>query len=344
MHAQRRTRNPADLEAIRTAHFYLALQNCQLGNFSVAEEHLAKLGLGVRLSDAVWSETCSLPLPETFFVRVIDDGLPPGLVQRVKDRLRPEALYWKENRYFDKDLQFYSHAHHLGEDSHVIDRLIEALRPLLAQVAPMVASSLHIAEWWAHQRHQGQWHGHPLHFDTNEQLLRESQGSCVEHPAISTVVYLSDASPRFGPTLVTNQKPCHPSDPEFATVVHPRCGRVLFFDGRYLHGALPGRPWLAADADNEHRLCVMVGWWTSFIKPQTPRDPPCPVMLTNPAAHWVSSLANGGTAEEPRHGRLVEVKAMEPIWTDVPIQAEGSPFFGRFFLSHRGQIDEDILN
>lgn len=30
-----------------------------------------------------------------------------------------------------------------------------------------------VAEWWVHQRAGDQWHGHPLHFDTNDPQLKE---------------------------------------------------------------------------------------------------------------------------------------------------------------------------
>ena len=43
---------------------------------------------------------------------------------------------------------------------------------------------------WKSGAQHADFAGHPLHYDTNEQLLRDSQGRCVEHPAISSVVRL----------------------------------------------------------------------------------------------------------------------------------------------------------
>lgn len=334
--------------AVSTAHFYLALMGCQLGRFNEADTHLGKLGLAARLSDNIWREQPSGRIPKEFFVRAVDDGLPPALVKRVADCLHPRSPYWAEHRYDEEDVAFYSHAHYLGQELHVMDHLIEALRPLLAEVAPNVAGAVTMAEWWVHHRRPDQWHGHPLHFDTNEQLLRASKGTCLQHPAVSTVVYLSDASPRFGPTLVTNQlaRAGNGGGAEMAVVVQPRLGRVLFFEGGYLHGALPGRPWLASPAEPDRRLCAMVGWWTCPLAPLPASSDPLPLMEVDPASNWVRAMQ---AAPEPQvqpsgPGRSLELGLLEPIWADVPTRPGGQPFFGRFFLTHRGQVDDDICN
>jgi len=324
----------------------LALQSCQQGQFQQADKQLSSLGLGARLGDRIWTEDCSLPLPPEFFVRVVDDGLPSELVEALRQALHPGSVYWEEHRYTDRELEFFSHAHRMGEEVHLVDQLIEALRPLLAQVAPEVAAATHLAEWWAHHRSPEQWHGHPLHFDTHERLLRDSRGACVQNPAISTVVYLTDNSPRFGPTLVTNQRP-RESDAgaeEAATLVRPRRGRVLFFDGRYLHGALPGRPWLEGPDDPDRRLCIMVGWWTSPIEPAPPSDPPSPVMRSDPAARWVRYLGKVPQMPAAGPGRWLQLGSAGELWKEVPVEWRGEPFFGRFFLTHRGQVDEELFS
>lgn len=332
----------AEVSAVRTAHFYLALTNCQLGNYAVADQHLSQLGLATRLSDGIWAENCSMPLSGDFFVRVIDDGLPQNLLLQLRNGLSPSSSYWKAHCYDDEDLEFYSHAHEVGTEVHLVDQLIGALRPLLAQVAPNVASSTRLAEWWPHHRRWDQWHGHPLHFDTHEQLLRETGGKVAYHPAISTVVYLCDDSPRFGPTLVTNQTIQGCRNREVATLVRPRFGRVLFFDGCYLHGALPGQPWLAQRSMKDRRLNVMVGWWTRDLKPLHVTDPPRPIMKVGPRQGWVKSLAPIDNLGSVGCARQVDVKVTEPIWTDVVTDFCGEPFAGRFFLSHRDQVKDDL--
>ncbi|OLQ08163.1 hypothetical protein AK812_SmicGene8365 [Symbiodinium microadriaticum] len=237
-----------DREAARLAHFYLALQRCQLGRFQEADAHLSRLGLRARLADDLWTESCREAPGETFALRVFDDGLPAEVVRRARDALHPGASYWQDHRYHSEDVTFYSHAHLPGDETHIIDQLIEAMRPLLEKVAAEVASSVKVAEWWVHQRMPEQWHGHPLHYDTNEQLLRDSGGSHVEHPAISSVVYLCDDSPRFGPTVVTSQEYGDVAEAAFqgqAALVRPRLGRALARSPRPLFKAR--RRWFGLD-------------------------------------------------------------------------------------------------
>ncbi|CAE7301845.1 unnamed protein product [Symbiodinium sp. CCMP2592] len=245
-----------------------------------------------------------------------------NLMQRVTGnwggRETPFILERAIGKTTGEDVTFYSHAHLPGDETHIIDQLIEAMRPLLAQVAADVASSVKVAEWWVHQRLPEQWHGHPLHYDTNEQLLRDSGGSHVEHPAISSVVYLCDDSPRFGPTVVTSQEYGDVAKADFegqAALVRPRLGRALFFKGGYLHGALPGKPWLEAPGASGRRLNLMVGWWTSDIPTQAAADPPKPLMRSG-VGTWISDLKEARMASSTGKPSPVDlaVRSASPIW------------------------------
>jgi len=342
-----------EAEVADTARFYMALRGCQLGSFSEADSFLAKLGLGVRLSNEVWTRQPTSEVPDDFFVRVVDDALPLDLVKQARDRLHPGSEYWAAHRYHDEDVMFYSHAHRPGQDLHAVDQLIEAMLPLLSSVAPAVAERVTMAEWWVHQRGPDQWHGHPMHYDTHEQLLRETRGARLRHPAVSTVVYLSEASPRFGPTLVTNQMPrtsspsssTSNSGEELAATVEPRLGRGAFFDGSYLHGALPGQPWLADASSPERRLCLMVGFWTCPMTPLPAVGEPRPLMEVDAQSSWCKALprckASGSGGARPV--RPWKPGLLSPVWHDVPeVLPGGRPYAGRFFLTHRGQVDEDL--
>mmetsp|Transcript_22526 Transcript_22526/g.52629 ORF Transcript_22526/g.52629 Transcript_22526/m.52629 type:complete len:92 (-) Transcript_22526:76-351(-) len=90
----------------------------------------------------------------------------------------------------------------------------------------------------------------------------------------------------------------------------------------------------------------MVGWWTTPIAALPPSDPPQPVMLTDPHASWVRalepvpgamSLLVNGTAKP------LVLRAVTPVWSDVATNVRGEPFSGRFFLTHRDQVDLDLL-
>ncbi|CAL1172625.1 unnamed protein product [Cladocopium goreaui] len=339
-------------EAGRLARFYLALQGCQLGRFKEADEHLVELGLPVRLSNDLWTDSCrGFDQPADFSVKVLDHGLPEDLVRKAREALQPDASYWDDHRYHSPDVTFYSHAHQLDCTDHIIDQLIEAMRPSLEEVAPEVSKTLTVAEWWVHQRAPDQWHGHPLHFDTNEQLLRDSLGTHVEHPAMSSVVYLCEDTPRFGATVVTSQRHRFASDSDTAALVRPRMGRQLFFDGGYLHGVMPGKPWMEESPVTQRRLTLMVGWWTSAIRTSEAADPPRPLMAGGDGT-WQQQLRDAAVAHNTfRHGRAEEVvlPTTSPVWVDVgreetEVTSCVDPPYGRFFLRHRKQIDEDLFN
>ena len=90
----------------------------------------------------------------------------------------PRCRSWPFIRGYDApDVMFYSHAHLPGQEDHVIDQVIEAMLPTLRQVAPLVAETWTVAEWWVHHRRPEQWHGHPMHFDTNAARIRVEFGS-----------------------------------------------------------------------------------------------------------------------------------------------------------------------
>eukprot|EP00435_Cladocopium_sp_Y103_P022228 s988_g5.t1 len=316
-----------------------------------ADEHLVELGLRVRLANDLWTDSCCQPKPADFSLKVVDHGLPEDLVRRAREALQPDASYWDDHRYHSPDVTFYSHVHHLGSTDHIIDQIIEAMRPSLEEAAPEVSKTLTVAEWWVHQRAPDQWHGHPLHYDTNEQLLRDSFGTHVEHPAMSSVVYLCEDTPRFGATVVTSQR--HhgkTSDTDAVALVRPRMGRQLFFDGGYLHGVMPGKPWMEESPVAQRRLTLMVGWWTSAIRTSEAADPPRPLMAGGHGT-WQQQLRKAAMSRMPRHGRAEEVvlPTTSPVWVDVGREETEviscvDPPYGRFFLRHRKQIDEDLFN
>ena len=104
-------------------------------------------------------------------------------------------------------------------------------------------SSVKFVEVWAHSRPY--FTSHQLHFDT----AREGLGL---RPVCSTVAYLTKAG---GPTLVTQQM-----RPEGAVkggfLVEPEEGRVSCFDGRLLHGVLPG-----GREEGGERVTLMCAFW-----------------------------------------------------------------------------------
>ena len=91
-------------------------------------------------------------------------------------------------------------------------------------------------ELWAHNRPAVT--GHQLHFDSDQ----EGQSAVVRHPLVSTVLYLSSESSMSGggATLVTNQRRVSRHVAQTAWVCPPAPRRCVAFDGRVLHGVVPG--------------------------------------------------------------------------------------------------------
>lgn len=125
------------------------------------------------------------------------------------------------------------------------------------------------AEWWAHCRPHGS--GHQMHFDSDD----EGMGGVIRHPICSAIVFVTGGV--GGPTLVTDQTSASKRLARRGWLVEPVGGRVAVFDGRYIHGVIPGRgsgPRLPRDhparvagftpstSDRDaRRITLMVAFW-----------------------------------------------------------------------------------
>ena len=140
-------------------------------------------------------------------------------------------------------------------EHNVVERLLLRLWPLLGR--PDLTS----CEWWVHQRAAGRCWGHELHFDVEERTM-ELTGRVV-HPAISSVVYLSEHG---DPTIVLDETIDKPLGAQRVFAAHPRERSFLAFDGRLLHGVLPGPFALnttrgAPRGPPHPRLTLLIAWY-----------------------------------------------------------------------------------
>lgn len=126
-----------------------------------------------------------------------------------------------------------------------------------------------------------------MHFDA-DYGLEEQLPNYTLHPRVATITYLSDAGV---PTLILDKRPPPPSDEEKkslngsinkAWLSHPRFGKHVCFDGRFLHGA-PGEYFpsvstkavdtsepkakkLKVDAQGGKRVTFLVNVWLNHCK------------------------------------------------------------------------------
>lgn len=129
------------------------------------------------------------------------------------------------------------------------------------------------------------------HFDSDD------EGRCgIRNPIISTILYLTDGhgmegentEAAGGPSLVTNQKL---TDIRLATkgyLAHPKAQRLVAFDGRYLHGVVPGKGF-----HKGRRVTLMLAFWENIqiregVGPGSAR--PYPNKKNKKLPEWASQL------------------------------------------------------
>ena len=246
-------------EAVANASYMLALLLSLVGSGDDAVPHLRRLGVRHRLSPALWDAIRACPPPPapppshasvaaTAEVVRYSGAVPPALLQRLKAGFAPDAPFWRETSYLDRGyFSFWYDAR--KPPTNAVEELARVLLPLTGCADRVVG-----CEWWVHSkaasRSLGNRHGHQMHFDTEEGLLYCSAPE-VAHPAVSSVLYLSDlsgATASAGPTVVLDQRYGADAAPaRRAHVSHPADGHVLLFPGDRLHGVCPSAPPDAAD-------------------------------------------------------------------------------------------------
>ncbi len=160
----------------------------------------------------------------------------------------------------------------------------------------------------------------------------------MRNPIISTILYVTAGDESSdggtlsettgGPSLVTNQKL---SDSRLATkgwMSHPKSQRLVAFDGRYLHGVVPGKGVRPA---NKRRVTLMFALWDDVkirrgLGPGSARPFPMNKSnINNALPQWTSQLVAplDGDNEE-QYSSCVETA---PIRLDTVYETlEGKPW------------------
>ena len=243
----------------------LALLLCQSGRCSKAKKGLSSLGFTCRLSEKVLdyqssSETNGqLQQEKSVPCQIIDNFLPEPWLKRLgRVFMNPDANYWTYHNYsVEPPSPYFSYILPLGEELKsfgFIGKLIERITncPLIAEKFPKIRNAT-AAEMWAHNRPHGS--GHQMHFDSDD----EGRGG-VRNPIISCILYISedDCNIPGGPSLVTNQKLSSVRLASRGWLAHPKARRLVVFDGRYLHGVVPGK---LGESRPGRRVTLMLAFW-----------------------------------------------------------------------------------
>ncbi len=306
----------------RKAFERLALLLCQSGRFKKAKGILTKLGYECRLSQVVLNYPLS-PQGESNNTKevqdqgasseipccVLDGFMTKHEVNHLRDVFEsPSASYWVDHNYaIEPPSPYFSYvlplnkASDLGFVGELILKIYQSKE--LRSKFPKLKNATKV-EMWAHNRPHPS--GHQMHFDSDD----EGRDG-IRNPIISTILYVT--ADCGGPSLITNQKL---TDKRLATkgwMCHAKSERLLAFDGRFLHGVIPGK----GVAEAGRRVTVMFAFW-SDIRIRNEEGPgsarPFP-LINHDSIQWVESLMKNSLAS-PEVAESNECKEAEPLQID----------------------------
>lgn len=325
------------------ASMYRALLLSQNGQYADALTALQPFGYRWRLSSAAWDAArgdrtsgadTGVDTARKCPVRYFADAVPQPTYELLLQAFAPGAPYWDETRYSSasEDKRYFTWYVDLtlpASGSNAVERLVRQLAPLTGH------DSLQCAEWWVHSRGAGRGVGHELHYDLEEKIM-EATGEVV-HPAVSSVVYLSDEGDS---TLVLDQVLGGAPAPR-GWAVQPCKRAFMTFPGDFLHGVLPGRFAAAGRGGVREgrpaavqRLTLLIAWYDSRTAqrarrsrlsaqahlPRVTRSQTWPATLDQPTPPLPSSAvgADVGCAVSGSCGRSAGVVGFSPVWERLP--------------------------
>ena len=187
----------AAAESAMTALRHLALHLCQAGRDSEAAVQLATLGYEYRLAPEVLSYALpqhsnepsarkveAAAAPPGKCVWILDNALPPKLLQFMQRALEPSSPFWSEHDYDINGTPrpYFSYLHSLQtvlsaasettaskascHNSSMLETLLATVYKLSLSQYPQVAEA-NFVEWWTHCRPHSS--GHQFHFDSEDE-------------------------------------------------------------------------------------------------------------------------------------------------------------------------------
>lgn len=232
----------------------LALLLCQSGQWEKAQKGLTSMGYRCRLA------SCVLDYPEVRSpstssqsppCRVYDNFLSEEETAILKEVFEDRgASYWIDHGYeVEPPSPYFSYVvplEHATSDFGFIGHLMHKCRRQLQSRFPDLEEAKHV-EMWAHNRPHAS--GHQMHFDSDNEGI-----GGVRNPIISTILYITGGV--GGPSLVTNQTLNDRRIANKGWMSHPREKRLVAFDGRVLHGVVPGK-----GCKTGRRVTLMFAFW-----------------------------------------------------------------------------------
>ncbi|OQR99263.1 hypothetical protein ACHHYP_07121 [Achlya hypogyna] len=253
-----------------------ALHLVQAGQSAEANKFLARRGFTHRLADCILRYTYEEDLPAATsdfsfssadykpYVRGADNALPTTMLRFMQEAFASsDSPFWAAHQYsVDPPSPYFSYVHDLSKaPTSGLEDVIHYLKQLAMERFPKVKNAK-FAEWWTHCRPHNS--GHQFHFDSAD----EGRDG-VRNPIVSTVMFLE--APVGGPTCVTDQAFGGTALAKHGWLVHPKENRFVVFNGKVLHGVVPGRgPGKFSLLLRPRRVTFMVAFWDIDVRKSAP--------------------------------------------------------------------------
>lgn len=330
-------------EDYRQASEKLALLLCQSGRCKKAKKPLAALGFKCKLAERVLdypvpsnngtTEKCRKGTP----CQIVDRFLTKNELERLRSVfLSRSANYWTTHNYrVEPPSPYFSYVIPLAGMLHnnqpttnkfgFIGDLIQKILscPMLVKKFPGLPETEYV-EMWAHNRPHAS--GHQMHFDSDD----EGRGG-VRNPIISTILYITEENATAfsgGPSLITNQEVESTHLATRGWLAHPKPERLVAFDGRYLHGVVPGK---GVGLKDSRRVTLMFAFWKHLkvrrgLGPASARPFPVGERQIN-VSEWAKNLITPLEESEEKETSFDACVESPPIELDVVYERlDGKPW------------------
>ena len=237
----------------------------------------------------------------------------------------PTASYWISHKYqVEPPSPYFSYVmplkHRQKEvgytSSSFVEHIVQKIwkLPELNEKFPELPKATAV-EMWAHNRPHAS--GHQMHFDSDD----EGRGG-VRNPIVSTILYIT--ADGGGPSLVTNQRLDSTYLADKGWLAHPKPKRLVAFDGRVLHGVVPGKG--MPPNKGGRRVTLMFAFWKKIQvrKESTPGSArPFP---TKSKLEWVKGLKDESISKDKQKNTKT-LQAQQPIELDAVYETlDGNPW------------------
>ena len=319
----------------------LALLLLQSNRTSEADDILLLLGYICRLASNIVNYPDSSSPRSTYSndnddmpCRIWNDFLTPcelSFLQKVFADIG-STYYTKQNYSIEPPSPYYSFLIPLDRtisEFGCLGKLIRRIQETIQEWMPQVRQCT-FCEMWAHNRPHAT--GHQLHFDSDN----EGKDDMIRNPIVSTILYLSSQADGGSPSLITNQRLNSLSIASKGWLAFPKEGRLVAFDGKVLHGVLPGKA--ATSKGAGRRVTLMLAFWRRIQV----RDEPTPGAarpFPSKQVDWAAELTTK-LAESDNAARTPTVPAqpipLDHVYETVPgaapwTRAMGMPGYDQVF-------------